>query len=101
MSNNHPDGTSARAVLKQQGFRVGFSSPGRPELWTKDVKNRKTIAQQPDGSWTIVAYPEPSACNPTMVAELAVRDRAMLGESSPLSAEDDLAAAMRLAGLAG
>ncbi len=68
---------AARQELGNEGFVVGFSSPGRPHLWLKpkDMKRRYAIAQDRDTEqWLIVDYPEPSSCTPAKVRELAERD---------------------------
>ena len=99
---------AARSALMADGYKQGFNSPGRPELWIRGSKHVTPARRTSDGRWVIADYPEPAVCNAADARALAVRDGMRpMPERLPIaadvtvqSADDDLAEAMRLAGLA-
>jgi hypothetical protein len=110
--DQYPTRQEARDALGAAGYTVGFSSPGRPELWInlrdhadrvaiQRVKTRRdgdvgTFGQLEAGmwwtAWHIMPYPEPSSATPDQVKELELRDGKVLhgGELSLDQLAEDL-----------
>lgn len=81
MKRIHTTRLAARTALRELGYVVAFSSPGRPELWAKGNLDRRAVRRcirGADVTWELVAYPEPSECAPGELAGLAARDGAVL-----------------------
>jgi hypothetical protein len=84
MIKTHATRAEARAALGADDFKIGFSSPGRPELWVKG-KTRLAVARRvidADEDWVIITYPEPTCATPVQVAELAQRDGTILANGN-------------------
>lgn len=83
IKRDHATRSAVRTVLAENGYVVGFSSPGRPELWInlKDHKKRVTIQREKrprSEVWHIVPYPEPATCTADDAPALAARDGVVL-----------------------